>query len=70
MGFSGSWGKGLETGRLKVLKPATILRLAELLRFRDLADLTGDQSVHVPPFTGPGHPRLAAAQAADGHRPR
>lgn len=64
MGFSGSWVKGLETGRLKVPKLATILRLAELLRVRDLADLTGDQSVHVALFTGPGHPRLAAVKAA------
>lgn len=64
MGRSGSWVKGIETGRLKTPKLEVILRLAELLRVRDLADLTGDQSVHVDLFTGPGHPRLAAVKAA------
>ncbi|WP_155059930.1 helix-turn-helix domain-containing protein [Streptomyces blattellae] len=64
VGKSGSWVKGVETGRLKTPKPETILRVAEVLRVRDLADLTGDQSVHVDLFTGPGHPRLAAVKAA------
>ncbi|MGW0552553.1 helix-turn-helix domain-containing protein [Streptomyces altiplanensis] len=64
MGRSGSWVKGIETGRLKTPKLEVILRLAEVLRVRDLSDLTGDQSVHVSLFTGPGHPRLPAVQAA------
>jgi len=64
LGKSGSWVKGIETGRLKTPKLDTILRIAELLRVRDLSDLTGDQSVHVDLFAGPGHPRLGAVKAA------
>ncbi|MFJ4875544.1 helix-turn-helix domain-containing protein [Streptomyces sp. NPDC088745] len=64
MGRSGSWVKAVETGRLKVPRLEVVLQLAELLRVRDLSDLTGDQSVHVDLFTGPGHPRLGAVQAA------
>jgi transcriptional regulator with XRE-family HTH domain len=64
LGKSGSWVKGIETGRLKTPKLDTILRIAELLRVRDLSDLTGDQSVHVDLFVGPGHPRLGAVKAA------
>ncbi|MEW1892286.1 helix-turn-helix transcriptional regulator [Streptomyces sp. NPDC085659] len=59
MGRSGSWVKGLETGRLKMPRLEVVLRLAEVLRVQNLADLTGDQAVHVSLFTGPGHPRLA-----------
>ncbi|WP_432184843.1 helix-turn-helix domain-containing protein [Streptomyces tendae] len=63
-GRSGSWVKGVETGRLKTPKLEIVLRLAEILRVRDLSDLTGNQSVHVDLFTGPGHPRLPAVKAA------
>lgn len=64
MGKSGEWVKALENGRLKTPRLEVILHLAELLRVRDLSDLTGDQSVHVDLFTGPGHPRLGAVRAA------
>ncbi|WP_030443157.1 helix-turn-helix domain-containing protein [Actinoplanes subtropicus] len=64
VGKSGSWVKAVENGRLKTPKLETILRIAEVLRVRDLSDLTGDQSVHVDLFVGPGHPRLAAVKAA------
>ncbi|MEU4160875.1 helix-turn-helix transcriptional regulator [Actinoplanes sp. NPDC026670] len=64
VGRSGSWVKGLETGRLKVPKLDTILALAEVLRGRNLAELTGDQGLHIDLFAGPGHPRLAAVKAA------
>ncbi|GGN98165.1 hypothetical protein GCM10010112_91000 [Actinoplanes lobatus] len=64
VGKSGSWVKAVETGRLRTPKLDTILALAESLRVRDLADLTGDQSLHVGLFAGPGHPRLAAVKAA------
>ncbi|MGW0826917.1 helix-turn-helix domain-containing protein [Streptomyces sp. NPDC002845] len=64
VGRTGSWVKGVETGRLKTPKLEMVLRIAELLRVRDLSELTGDQSVHVDLFTGPGHPRLAAVRAA------
>ena len=64
VGMTGSWVKGVETGRLKTPKLDMMLRIAEVLRVRDLADLTGDQSAHVDLFAGPGHPRLAAVKAA------
>lgn len=64
MGMSEEWVKALETGRRKVPRLEVILRLAEVLRVRDLSDLTGDQSAHVALFAGPGHPQLAAVKAA------
>ncbi|GIF06798.1 XRE family transcriptional regulator [Actinoplanes siamensis] len=64
VGRSGSWVKGVETGRLKTPKLDVVLALAEVLRIRDLSDLTGDQSLHVDLFVGPGHPRLAAVKEA------
>ncbi|MDY7090438.1 MAG: helix-turn-helix transcriptional regulator [Actinomycetota bacterium] len=64
VGKSGSWVKGVETGRLKTPKLEMILRVAEVLRVRDLSDLTGDQTTHVDLFVGPGHPCLAAVKAA------
>lgn len=64
MGRTGSWVKAVETGRLKTPKLHMVLRFAELLRVRDLSELTGDQSVHVDLFAGPGHSRLPAVQAA------
>ncbi|MGW1812826.1 helix-turn-helix domain-containing protein [Streptomyces sp. NPDC002125] len=64
MGRSGSWVKGIETGRRGVPRLEVILRLAEVLRVRDLADLTGDQTASVDLFVGPGHPRLASVRAA------
>ena len=64
VGRSGQWVKAVETGRLKTPRLEIILRLAEILRVRDLSELTGDQSVRVDLFTGPGHPRLAAVKAA------
>ncbi|MGW5259303.1 helix-turn-helix domain-containing protein, partial [Streptomyces sp. NPDC004012] len=39
VGKSGSWVKGIETGRLGTPKLDMILRIAEVLRVRDLADL-------------------------------
>ncbi|MFJ2817221.1 helix-turn-helix domain-containing protein [Streptomyces sp. NPDC087294] len=63
-GRSGSWVKGVETGRLKTPKLEIVLRLAEILRVQDLSDLTGDQSVRIALFTGPGHARLPAVKAA------
>ena len=64
LGQSPSWVKQVETGQIQVPKLPTILRIAELLRVRDLADLTGDQTRHADLFIGPCHPRLAAVKAA------
>lgn len=56
LGRSGSWVKGVESGRLKTPKLDIILSIAEILRVRDLADLTGSRTLHVDLFAGPGHP--------------
>ncbi|CAM5251427.1 hypothetical protein SGLAM104S_01647 [Streptomyces glaucescens] len=64
LGKSPSWVKQVENGLIQPPKLPMILRIAELLRVRDLADLTGDQSLHIDLFIGPGHPRLAAVKAA------
>ncbi|MEU5772762.1 helix-turn-helix domain-containing protein [Streptomyces venezuelae] len=64
LGKSPSWLKQVEQGQIHMPKLPTVLRIAELLRVRDLADLTGDQSMHVDLFIGPGHSRLPAVKAA------
>lgn len=64
LGKSASWLKQVENGQLHMPKLPLVLRIAEILRVRDLSDLTGDQSMSVDLFIGPGHPRLGAVQAA------
>lgn len=64
LGKSPSWLKQIERGDLHTPSLPTVLRMAELLRVRDLSDLTGDQSMHVDLFIGPGHPRLPEVRAA------
>ncbi|MDF5757115.1 helix-turn-helix transcriptional regulator [Spongiactinospora sp. TRM90649] len=65
VGKSESWLKAVEKGRLQQNPRLPILlQLAEALRVRDLSEITGDQSVPVRMFTGPGHPALAAVRAA------
>ncbi|RKN05521.1 helix-turn-helix domain-containing protein [Streptomyces radicis] len=60
LGMSPSWVKQVERGRLGVPKLAMILRIAEVLRIRDLSELTGSQAMATDLFIGPGHARLAA----------
>ncbi|MFF9215644.1 helix-turn-helix domain-containing protein [Streptomyces viridosporus] len=64
LGKSPSWVKQVEAGLIQVPKLPTVLRIAELLRVRNLADLTGDQTMPIDLFVGPGHPRLAAVKQA------
>lgn len=64
VGRSASWVKAVETGRLGTPKLPILLRLVEALRMRDLAELTGEQSVPVELFTGPGHTLLPRVRAA------
>ncbi|WP_329214990.1 helix-turn-helix domain-containing protein [Streptomyces sp. NBC_01485] len=54
----------LENGQQKAPGLEMVMRIAEALRVRDLADLTGRPDAHVDLFIGPGHPRLAAVKAA------
>lgn len=56
--------KKIENGQQKEPGLPMVLRIAEALRVRDLADLTGHPDMHVDLFIGPGHPRLAAVRAA------
>ncbi|MEU9500268.1 helix-turn-helix transcriptional regulator [Streptomyces sp. NPDC048196] len=64
LGKSPSWVKQVEGGRLQMPKLPMVLRIAEALRVGDLADLTGDQSMAVGLFAGPGHARLPQVRAA------
>ncbi|TXS22751.1 XRE family transcriptional regulator [Streptomyces sp. ms191] len=64
LGKSVDWVKSVEMGRINAPGIDMVCRIAEALRVRDLADLTGRPDVHLNLFTGPGHPRLAAVRAA------
>ncbi|MFF4988905.1 helix-turn-helix domain-containing protein [Streptosporangium saharense] len=65
VGKSVSWLKSVEAGRLQQNPRLPILlQLAEALRVRDLSMLTGDQSMPIRMFTGPGHPALEAVRQA------
>jgi transcriptional regulator with XRE-family HTH domain len=64
LGKSPSWVKQVEGGRLQMPKLPMVLRIAEALRVRNLSDLTGDQSMAVELFTGPGHARLPQVRSA------
>ncbi|MFC9916681.1 helix-turn-helix transcriptional regulator [Streptomyces sp. NPDC127197] len=64
LGISPHTYRKIENGQQKAPGLELVLRIAEVLRVRDLADLTGRPEVHVDLFIGPGHPRLAAVKAA------
>ncbi|MFB6537104.1 MULTISPECIES: helix-turn-helix domain-containing protein [Streptomyces] len=65
VGMSTSWVKRVENGQLQPPRLELMLRIAEALRIRDLAELTGrTNSMRVDLFTGPGHRRLAAVREA------
>ena len=56
--------KKIENGQQQAPGIEMVMRIAEALRVRDLAELTGLPEMHVNLFVGPGHPRLAAVKAA------
>ncbi|WP_051847098.1 helix-turn-helix domain-containing protein [Streptomyces sp. NRRL F-5053] len=64
LGRSDSWVKQVERGRLQMPKLPMLLRIAEVLRVADLAELTGDPAAGAVLFTGPSHPKLPAVRAA------
>ncbi|MER6830841.1 helix-turn-helix transcriptional regulator [Streptosporangium sp. NPDC000563] len=65
VGKSVSWLKDVESGRLQQNPRLPILvQLAEALRVKDLVELTGEQSIPVRMFSGPGHPALDDVRAA------
>ncbi|MFD9432616.1 helix-turn-helix transcriptional regulator [Streptomyces sp. NPDC060002] len=64
LGMSPHTYRKIENGQQKPPGLETVLRIAQVLRVRDLADLTGLPEAHVDLFVGPGHPRLAGVRAA------
>ncbi|MFD8233981.1 helix-turn-helix transcriptional regulator [Streptomyces sp. NPDC059696] len=64
VGLSPHTLRKIENGQQKAPALDMVMRIAEALRVRDLADLTGHPETHVDLFIGPGHPRLAAVKAA------
>ncbi|MFJ8191644.1 helix-turn-helix domain-containing protein [Streptomyces sp. NPDC096094] len=64
IGISPHTLRKIENGQQKVPALDMVMRIAEALRVRDLADLTGRPDAHVDLFVGPGHPRLSAVKAA------
>lgn len=64
LGKSPSWLKQVERGDIHTPSLPMVLRIAEVLRVRDLSDLTGDARMPTDLFIGPGHPRLPKVRAA------
>jgi DNA-binding XRE family transcriptional regulator len=64
IGRSPSWVKQAENDRRPADSLSVLLRIADVLQIRNLADLTGVQSLPVRMFAGPGHPALAEVRAA------
>ncbi|MEU6035806.1 XRE family transcriptional regulator [Actinomadura sp. NPDC047616] len=64
VGKSARWVKAVERGEIRELKLPTVLSLAEALRLRDIAQLTGGRPLPTSMFRGPGHPALPAVRDA------
>ncbi|MFJ9822212.1 helix-turn-helix domain-containing protein [Streptomyces sp. NPDC101151] len=64
VGLSPHTMRKIENGQQKAPGLDMVLRLAEALRVRDLAELTGRPDAHIDLFVGPGHRRLAAVKSA------
>lgn len=56
VGISPHTMRKIENGQQKAPALGMVIRIAEALRVRDLADLTGRPDGHVDLFVGPGHP--------------
>ncbi len=64
VGRSAEWVKAIETGRLQVPRLPLLLRLAEVLQVKDLADLTGEQRLSATTVTRDAHEKLPAIRTA------
>lgn len=64
VGKSARWVKAIESGQLQQPKLPMLVKVAEALKVRDLAQLIGGQSLPVTLFQGPGHPALPAVRDA------
>ncbi|GGM67212.1 hypothetical protein GCM10012275_42140 [Longimycelium tulufanense] len=58
VGKSAEWVKGIETGRLLPPRLPMLIRIAEVLRVDDLAELTGEQKLSAASFTKERHDSL------------
>jgi transcriptional regulator with XRE-family HTH domain/tetratricopeptide (TPR) repeat protein len=64
VGRSARWVKAVETGQLQQPKLPVLVKVAEALKVRDLAQLIGGQALPMTLFQGPGHPALPAVRDA------
>ncbi|WP_141578713.1 helix-turn-helix domain-containing protein [Actinomadura sp. WMMA1423] len=64
IGRNARWVKAVERGEIGQPKLPTLLSIAEALKLRDIATLTGGEPVPMSMFRGPGHPALAAVRDA------
>ena len=64
VGRSAEWVKAIETGRLQVPRLPLLLRLAEVLQVKDLADLTGEHRLSATTVTREAHEKLPAIRTA------
>ncbi|WP_308198653.1 helix-turn-helix domain-containing protein [Actinomadura litoris] len=64
VGKSTRWVKAVERGEIQQPKLPMLLTLAEALKVRDIAELTGGRAIPVTMFHGPGHPALPAVRDA------
>lgn len=64
LGKSPSWLKAVENGRLQPPRLPVLLKIADLLGVRDVAELVGDQRIPESVSAGPGHPALPAVRDA------
>ncbi|MEU2106519.1 helix-turn-helix transcriptional regulator [Nocardia sp. NPDC019255] len=65
VGRSAEWIKAVETGRLQTPKLPMLLRIAQALEVKDLAELTGNgDAVSVAVFAGPQHEALSEVRHA------
>ncbi|RKS74697.1 helix-turn-helix protein [Actinomadura pelletieri DSM 43383] len=58
IGRNARWIKAVERGEIGQPKLPTLLSLAEALKLRDVAKLTGGEPLPMSMFRGPGHPAL------------
>ncbi|MFD7366529.1 multiprotein-bridging factor 1 family protein [Nocardiopsis alba] len=64
VGRSAEWVKAIENGRLGVPRLPLLLRLAEVLRVKDLSDLTGEQRLSATTVTRHAHIALPSIRTA------
>lgn len=64
VGKSARWVKAVENGQLQQPKLPVLVKVAEALKVRDLAQLIGGQALPMTMFQGPGHPALPAVRDA------